>query len=156
MARRLRNGLLIVQHLASLPTDPEAPTQAEITAGTGVIGAQGGEELFEIEGFVLESTDLPMPGFHKITVPTLPGPQNYPTSRLSFYEDDTTKTLETLFADGSSGFLAFMREGIGATNDVTIYGYSVGSNEPRWVHSVVAIFDVNLSITERHKGTQAA
>ena len=128
-----------------------APTQAELTAGVNIIGAQGQEELEDIQGLILEPSDLPMPGYADITVPSLPGPQTFASSVLSFYEDDTLKPIETMFADASVGFLAVCRQGLGAGLQVTTFGYQVGSNVPRPDRSVVAIFDVNVSLTSMDK-----
>ena len=153
MSRFYLNKRMAIIRVAAPFANMLAPTQAELTTGgaVNIVGAQGQEELEDIQGLILEPSDLPMPGYADITVPTLPGPQTFASSVLSFYEDDTLKPIETMFADASTGFLAVCRQGLGAALQVTTFGYQVGSNVPRPDRSVVAIFDVNLSITSMDK-----
>lgn len=136
-------------------SDTAAPTVAEINVGSDIIGAQGSEELFAIGGFLLESNDIPMPGFADTTVPTFPGEQTYPSSSLTYYEDEADTTIKDSFVEGTAYYLLFARYGVAAAKPSRLYGCVVGSVEESQDLGDVAKFFVNLSITSRAVGTIA-
>lgn len=156
MSRFVLNERFKAVHFASAPADLEAPTAAEIAAATDLIGSTSAEELEDIQGFEVEPSDLPMSGFASIKVGTLPGEQTYPASRLSFYVDDTVRTIYSLFGALTNGHVGFFPDGISTGEESYIFPYQVASRVRRVAKNAPAIVDVNMSIQVEYEGTQAA
>lgn len=156
MARFLLNERFKARRLASLPAAPAAMTAAEVAAGTDLIGATDSEELEGIQGFEVQPSSLPMPGYASIKVGTLPGEQNYPDSRLSFYLDDTVKTIYDTFDPLTNGFLALMHDGEDVGDEYVIFPYQVASRVRRLARNVPAIVDVNVAIQVEYEGVIVA
>lgn len=156
MARFLLNERIIVRHLPTLPPDPLLPSLAtDLAAGTNLIGATSAEELEDISGFEPSPSTITMGGYASIKEGTLPGPQSYGDSRLSFYMDDTIRAIYSLFPGLSTGFLSFAQDGEVVGADIVIFPYSVGSRVRRPARNVAAQVDVNFAIQVEYEGVIA-
>ena len=156
MARIVVEGLIAVQWLTSLPSDPDAPTQAELTAGTALVGTSQAEELVEIRGFEIQTSTLPTPGYASNVVGNVSGEQSYPDSTLSFYWDDTTQTIYTALAPGNSGWVYIAFDGLGSGNEALGFPATVASRVRRPARNAPHIFDVNFAVSAPYNATQAA
>jgi len=142
--------------LSSIPTDPENPTVAEITAGTDLVGTGQEEALAEIQGLILNSTTIATPDYTSHQVGNVPGDETIADSRLSFYKDDTDEEIYTTLVKGTVGYLAVMFDGEAAGDECKLYPATVQSNERRPDRDAANIFDVPLATSIPYVGTIAA
>lgn len=156
MARMTLPGQAALAWLTTIPTAPTAPTQAEITAGVDLIGTSQDEELMDFDGWTVNSSTIPTPGYASHQVGNITGDQTYPDSRLSFYKDDTDEVIYDALAEGNVGWVAIMLDGQLSTNEVTLFPATVSSRVRRVARNEAHIFDVNFSIDVPYEGTQAA
>lgn len=156
MARFILDGRMACVWLTSIPATPTAPTQAELGAGTDLIGTAQAEELVEITGFAVQTSSLPTPGFAGTTVGNVAGEQTYPDSSMAFYKDDTSETIYTALADDTTGWLALCPDGLGSGEECDLFPATVASRVRRPARNAPAIFDVNFAIDVPYKATQAA
>lgn len=156
MGRYILNGRLKMRFLTALPAVPTAPTQAELNAGTNLIGTAQAEELVEIVGFEVETSSLPTPGFAGVQVGNVAGESTYPDSALVFYKDDTVTTIFTALASNVSGYLAMMRDGQAATKEVELFPVFVASRVRAVARNAPHTFRANMSVGTPYLGTQGA
>ncbi len=156
MGRFVLDGRLEVVFLSSAPSAPAAPTQSEISAGVDLIGSGSGEGLESIEGFVVQPNIIQTPDYASLQVGTVAGDQTYPESTLSFYKDDTVETIYSALAADTTGFVLFMMDGIGASEECELFPITVTSRPRRPGRNVAHIFDVNVAPGVPTLGTQAA
>lgn len=138
---------LLVENLTmvfvSAPTDPQAPTAAEIAAGTDLVGVANGEALVpeSVQGFSTTPSQVETPDYVQLEVGKIPGPLSVDDTVLEFYWDDTTNAIynDANMAEGDTGTIVIGR-GAAATRDawpVTIQSKDVkftGNNEAqKWV-----------------------
>lgn len=107
MARFMRKGIVkvwFVPTVASLP----AMTTAEQGAGQEL----GDEGLTEVAGFGFTNNPISTPDMDNTFVSQIPGEDTAEQSSLTFYQDDTTSTIETALAKGTTGYIVFYYNGI--------------------------------------------
>ena len=156
MARFILDGRLAAVWLTALPSDPNAPTQAELGGGTDLVGTAQAEELVEIRGFEVQTSSIPTPGFAGTLVGNVAGEQTYPDSTLSFYKDDTSETIYTALASGNTGWVFLGMDGLGSGEESLLFPSTVASRVRRPARNAPHIFDVNFAIDVPFEGTQAA
>ena len=138
------------------PPNTAAPTQAELSAGVDLVGSSQAEELMDIQGFAVQPSSLPTPGYSSTLVGNVAGDQTYPDSVLSFYKDTTSSTIYTALASGNTGWVALMYDGQADTEEVETFPATVVSRVRRPALNAPHIFDVNFAIDVPFAGTQAA
>lgn len=156
MARFTLPGRIKVQFLSSEPASPTAPTTAELDAGVDLIGTSQAEELAELEGFVVNSSTIATPGYRSHQVGNVSGDETYPDSRLAFYMDDTVSTIYSALTGGTTGYLAFLRDGRGVGEECELFPVTVQSRVRRPARDQAHIFDVNFAIGVPYQGVEAA
>lgn len=157
MARFILDGRIACRFLSTLPSDPDNPTQAELTAGVNLVGTAQAEELVDISGFEPSTSSIPTPGYASTLVGNVAGDQTYPDSSMAFYKDDASETIYDALATGTSGFLAIMQDGQAATNEVELFPVTVASRVRRKARNAPNIFDVNFAVDVPYDGgAQAA
>lgn len=156
MSRFVLGGRAKARWLTSLPSTPLAPTQAELDGGTDLIGTPQAEELMDIQGFAVQPSSIPTPGYAGTLVGNVPGDQTYPDSVLSFYKDTASSTIYSALARGNTGWVAVMYDGQASTNEVDLFPATVVSRVRRPALNAPHIFDVNFAIDVPYEGTQAA
>lgn len=154
MARFILDGQVVIKWLTSLPTDPNAPTQAELNAGTDLIGTAQAEELVEIRGFEVQTSSIPTPGYSGTLVGNVAGEQTYPDSTLAFYKDDASSTIYTALASGNTGWVYIMMDGQGSGLEALGFPATVASRVRRPARNAPHIFDVNFAIDVPYEATQ--
>lgn len=156
MARIVLDGTIAIQWLTTIPAIPTAPTQAELTGGTALVGTSQGEELVEIRGFEIQTSSLPTPGYASNVVGNVAGEQTYPDSTLSFYWDDTTQTIYTALAAGNTGWVYVCFDGLGNSLEALGYPTTIASRVRRPARNAPHMFDVNCAISAPYEATQGA
>ena len=156
MARFTLPGRMEVVFMTTEPSDTAATTAAELAAGVDLIGTSQAEELAELEGFVVNSATIATPGYASHSVANVSGDETYPDSRLAFYKDDTSETIYTALAQGTTGFIAFMRDGSATGEEVELFPVTVQSRVRRPARDQAHIFDVNFAISVPYQGVTAA
>jgi hypothetical protein len=156
MSRIVLVERIAIVWLTTIPAVPTAPTQAELTAGVDLVGDAQEEELAEVEGFQVQHSTYPTPGFKTFKVGNVAGDQVFPDSRFAFYFSDTVSVIRTALAEPNTGWIAMMLDGQASGEEVELFPSQVASNVRRKVRDAANIFDVNFSIAEPFIGTQAA
>lgn len=156
MSRFVLGGRSKARWLTTLPATPLAPTQSELDAGTDLVGTSQAEELMDIQGFAVQPSSIPTPGYAGTLVGNVAGDQTYPDSTLSFYKDDTASVIYTALARGNTGWVALMYDGQASGEEVDLFPATVVSRVRRPALNSPHIFDVNFAIDVPYEGTQAA
>lgn len=156
MARFTLDGRAEMVFLSSLPSSPTAPTQAELAAGTDLVGTKQTEELAEIQGFEPSPSSIPTPGYASSTTGNVAGELTYPDAVMSFYKDSNSSTIYDLLVEGLEGWIAMGLDGFASGEEIEIFPVGVVSNVRRKARNAPNIFDVTLSTDAPFKGTQAA
>lgn len=139
---------LLVENLTmvftSAPADPSAPTTAEITGGTDLVGVANGEALVpeSVQGFSTTPSQVETPDYVQLEVGKIAGPLSVDDTVLEFYWDDTTNAIydDANMAEGDTGTIVIGRGTTPTEYDawpVTIQSKDVkftGNNEAqKWV-----------------------
>lgn len=156
MARFQLAGRIEVVWLTTVPADPAAPTGAEITAGTDLIGSSQLEELQGIQGWEIQPSTIATPGYASTKVGNIAGDETYPDSSLSFYKDSNSEIIYTAMVAGTEGWMAFMRDGSATGEECELFPATISSRSRRPARSEAHIFDVNFSIAAPYDGVLAA
>jgi hypothetical protein len=155
MTRGILAGTIAIRWLTTAPTTMAAPTQAQLTAGINLVGSNQNEELAEMDGWNVEPSILPTPGYASNRVGNVTGDQSYGQASMAFYSHLTIRDIWTALADGNTGWVAIMDFGQAATRDVEIFPATVMSRVRRRGDRGVRMYDVNFSIGAPISGTQA-
>lgn len=140
MARFFRRGkskAFWVPTLSSLTS----PSAAEVNAGDELTG-----QIADISGFEFSNSPIPTPDLSTTFTTTIPGEDTTQEPQIMFYEDDTTNTLQTTLAKGTSGHVVLFYKGTagaapasGDTAEVwqvistgPFREYSLGNDPARW------------------------
>ena len=145
MTRYVLDGRLKAVFLTSAPAALAAPTQAELNAGTDLIGTGAGEGLENIDGFVVQPNIIPTPDYTGLQVGTVAGDQTVPESVLSFYKDTTVETIYNALAADVTGYVVFMMDGQASGEESDVWPITVTSRVRRPGRNVAHIYDVNIA-----------
>lgn len=156
MARFVLAGRSAARLLSSAPSDLAAPTQAELSAGVDLVGTTSAEELYDIQGWEVEPTSYPTPGFASLEVGNVAGPQNYPDSSLAWYKDTVSATIYTAVAAETEGYVVLMLDGQAATEESELFVISIASRVRDKALDAAHGYRANMTISAPTYGTQAA
>lgn len=145
--------------LTSAPANLAAPTQAEINAGTDIVtgAASVAERMADLAGWNVSPNVIEAPGADTLSTPTIPGETDLGQGTLTYYIDDTTYPIDTLLAEGASGWICLMPYGQTAGNHSTVIAVEVLTNQVDWqIQNQPATFTVELSKTGQTEGATGA
>lgn len=156
MGRFVAEGRMKAVLVTSAPATLSAPTQAEIAAGTDLVGSDQAEALVEIVGFQVQNNTIATPSYASLTVGNVAGQQTVPDSAMEWYKDDTDSTIYSAVAEGTTGWIILMHDGIGAGEECEVWPVSV-STRPRLPQQNAAHrFRANYATGAPVYGTQVA
>lgn len=159
MTRFSQQGNIAMEWVVAAPADLAAPTAAEITAATDILGVNGadGEGVVSMAGFKVSPGTIPTPDAAGFPVATIPGPTQLNDCSITYYMDDTTTTIQDLFTIGLKGHLILMPNGVGVGNPCTVLSVTVLDNSPDYdVSPTPSMFTVSFSKASQTEGAQAA
>lgn len=142
MARFFRRGVSEVHFLPAV-ADTDAPTRAEIDAGTPL-----GVDVAEISGFQLSNDPIPTPDLDTDFTSQISGEDTVESSTLTFYDQDDSETIRTALAKGTTGFIMLMPYGDDATKRGEVWPVkTTGVNDEYTVANEAARFVVGFAVT---------
>jgi DNA polymerase III sliding clamp (beta) subunit (PCNA family) len=146
MARFNRKGVTKILFAETIASPTYQPTTAEVTGATDYT-----KQVAAVDGFALENQEIETPDMDSTFVSKIPGDDSASDSSLTFYEDDTTDTIETDLAKGTTGFILICRKGkSGGTKGMDVYPVRVASNSAALTaDNEAAKIVVRFSITDR-------
>lgn len=146
MARFNRKGTIKILFTETIASTSYLPTAAEMTGATDYT-----KQIAAVEGFSIENQEIETPDMNSTFVSKIPGDDQAADSSLTFYEDDTTDTIETDLAKGTVGFIIICRKGKAASSKgMDVYPVRVGSNSAEiTADNEAAKLMVKFSITDR-------
>lgn len=157
MGAFLLDGVIRVPRLASLPVDPDAPTQAELGAGTNMVGTKQTEELIGIDGWEKQPTSIPLPGYAGTEVGTLAGEQSYPESTLTWRKDNASEVIYAAAGETTTlHWMYFAQDGLASGNEAEGFPVTIASRERSKQRNVPNSFTSSYSLSPPYKATQAA
>lgn len=148
MSRYFRRGTTKV-YFAPTIANIDAPTEAEMTAGTEI-----GCEMSEVAGFAFKNSPINVPDFCSTFVKNIPGEDKADASTMTFYEDDTSNPIKDLLGKGDEGFVVFFPYGVTGASPTAgdiceVWPVQVASNTRQWVASNdAAKYMIEFTITE--------
>lgn len=119
--RYFRPGTTVVLIVDSI-ADKIAPTRTELDAGTDISA-----ELFQINGFQVQSAGLPTPDFGSRFAGSITGEETSPDSSLVTYADTTSVDIRTVVARDDDLFVVIMDEGDVSSQLMDVFPARVGS-----------------------------
>lgn len=126
MARFNRKGTTKIIWVDTIASTSYLPTSVELTGGTDYT-----KQIAAVDGFSIENQEIETPDMASTFVAKIPGDDSAADSSLTFYEDDTTDTIETDLAKGTVGYVVICRKGkAAATKGMDVYPVRVASNSP--------------------------
>jgi hypothetical protein len=146
MARFNRKGVTKILFAETVASTTYLPTAAELTGATEYT-----KQIAAVDGFSLENQEIETPDMASTFVAKIPGDDSAADSSLTFYEDDTTDTIETDLAKGTVGFIIICRKGKApSTKGMDVYPVRVASNSAAiTADNEAAKIMVKFSITDR-------
>lgn len=157
MAGYLLDGVINVALLTTLPATPTAPTQAELAAGTDLIGTKQTEELIQINGWQKDTESIPTPGYAGTDVGSLAGSSSYGASSLVHRADDTSEVIYTALDETTTlQWVAFAQQGFSSGNRAVIFPVTIPVQEESVERNVPHSFRTDFSVTPPYKAVQAA
>lgn len=129
------------------PANLAAPTGADISAGTNLIGNGQGEGLAMVNGFEVSPSTFQVPDYASRTVGTVPGDLTIPDSSLEFWMDDTTRTLYNALALNATGVFGFFFDGTATTKESRLYPATIISKERSFARDEGAKFTIGVSLS---------
>ncbi|MFF9287511.1 phage tail tube protein [Streptomyces griseosporeus] len=146
MPRFNRKGVTKILFADTIASATYLPTAAELTAATDYT-----KHIAAVDGFALENQEIETPDMESTFVSKIPGDDSASDSSLTFYEDDTTDTIETELAKGTTGFIVICRKGKApSTKGMDVYPVRVASNSAAiTADNEAAKIMVRFSITDR-------
>ena len=103
--RFMRKGTTKIWFVPTI-SDPDAPTVAEVIAGTELQ-----DELADITGFGFSNNPIDTPDMGSAFVGKIPGEDTTENSDMTFYEDTTSNPILSALAKGSSGYVVIFPQG---------------------------------------------
>ncbi|MGW3401185.1 phage tail tube protein [Streptomyces zhihengii] len=145
MPRFSRKGVTKILFAETVASTAYIPTRAEITGATSLTKA-----IASVEGFALENQEIETPDLESTFTSKIPGDDQAADSSLTFYEDDTSSTLEEALAKGTTGFIIILRKGdVPASKSMDVYPVRVASKSAAiTVDNEAAKWMVKFSITD--------
>lgn len=145
MSRFIRRGKSKIRFAPTI-ANPDAVSRAEITSSTDLTPS-----IAEVAGFMLEGSQVATPDMGSDFDSSIPGIDSAADSSLTFYEDDTASTIETLLPKGTEGYVLLFRKGdVPASDSLDVFPVNVGSRGPEWsAGNDPARFQVRFSITAK-------
>ena len=145
MPRFSRKGVTKILFLETIADANYLPTRAELTAATKLT-----KQIAEVEGFALENQEIETPDLESTFTSKIPGDDQAADSSLTFYEDDTSNTLELALAKGTTGFIVILRKGdVPTSASMDIYPVRVASKSAQiTVDNEAAKWTARFSITD--------
>lgn len=131
----------------SQPANLAAPTVANISAGTNLIGNGQGEGLANINGFMVQPSTIPVPDYASRTVGTVPGDVTIPDSSLDFWMDDTTRTLYNALTVGATGVFGFFFDGTATTKESRLFPTTIISKDRNYARDEAHMFSIGVSLS---------
>ena len=156
MARFTIEGRAKVRFLTTEPTDPNAPTQTELSAGVDVMGSKQAEELVVMNGWEVQTSTIPTPGLSGLETGNVGGEQTYPDSSMEIYKDDTSATIYSALTKGTTGFMAIMMDGQSSGEECELFPVTVLSRVRQKAGQTGHKFTVNFALDVPYEATQAA
>ncbi|TXS68936.1 hypothetical protein [Streptomyces sp. sk2.1] len=146
MARFNRKGVTKILFAETIADLGYMPTLVEITGATDYT-----KQTAAVDGFSIENQEIETPDMESTFVAKIPGDDSAADSSLTFYEDDTTDTIETDLAKGTTGFILIARKGKAAgTKGLDVYPVRVASTSAAiTADNEAAKIMVKFSITDR-------
>ena len=86
-------------------------TRAELTAGTEISA-----DISEIEGWTVSGTQIETPKYGDLFTSKIPGRTESEDSSFTFYADENSQDVRTVFTRGDRGYMVFMYGGDVPTN----------------------------------------
>lgn len=126
MAKFFRRGVSLIRFLPAV-ANPAAPTAPEISAGTNLTASIGG-----ISGFQLSNSPIPVPDLSTIFTSQITGEDTVADSSLTINDDDTTSTIRTTLAKGTSGFILLQPYGATAAKRCEVWPIKVTGYNDEW------------------------
>lgn len=148
---------MVLTVLDTAPSDPAAPTTAEITAGTNVTGSKTAEELTRIAGFEPSPGVLNAGGYAGPKSSTLVGETTYPLAELEWLADTGSSTIKTFVDDeGTDKWFVFSHEGTGSGNPTVVVPGSIAVFHENLQRNTPHTFKISVTHDPPVRGTQAA
>lgn len=146
MARFNRKGVTKILYATTIADPGYMPTATELTGATDYT-----KQIAAVDGFALENQEIETPDMASTFVSKIPGDDQASDSSLTFYEDDTTDTVEQDLAKGTTGFIIICRKGKTAgSKGMDVHPVRVASNSPAiTADNEAAKIMVRFSITDR-------
>jgi len=146
MPRFNRKGTTKILFVDTIASTTYLPTAAEMTGATDYT-----KQIAAVDGFSLENQEIETPDMDSTFVAKIPGDDQAADSSLTFYEDDTSDTIETDLAKGTIGFVIICRKGkAAAAKGMDVYPVRVASNSPQiTADNEAAKLMVKFSIIDR-------
>ena len=142
MAKFFRRGTSKLYFLPAV-ADMEAPTRAEITAGTDLSPLATG-----LSGWQFSNQRIDTPILSSSFTPQIDGPDEVGDSSIVFMDDDTATTIRTTLTKGTSGYIGMFPYGDVATKRMEVWPIkSAGVNDEWSMGSDPARFQVDFAIT---------
>ncbi|MEU6016968.1 hypothetical protein ABZ826_23835 [Streptomyces sp. NPDC047515] len=146
MARFTRKGVTRILFAETIAAADYTPTLVEVTGATDYT-----KQIAAVDGFSIENQEIETPDMDSTFVSKIPGDDSAADSSLTFWEDDTTDTIETDLAKGTTGFVIICRKGKAASSKgMDVYPVRVASNSSTvTADNEGAKLMVKFSITDR-------
>lgn len=129
----MRKGVTKAWFVSTIPT-LSAPSAATVNAGTRL-----DTSLADISGFEFSNNPIDVPDMGAAFVSKIAGEDAVSDSSMTFYEDDTTTTLQTTLAKGTTGFICLFYKGTtgalgvaASTNVCEVWPITVGSTARKY------------------------
>jgi hypothetical protein len=140
--RHIYKGITRVLWVADI-ANVNAPTRAELNAGTDVAN-----EIRENDGFLLESGSVETPDLGRLFTGSIPGSTTAEDSSLTLYADLGGTDARELMPRGTNGFIVWMDGGDVAGRPMDVFPVRVGSvGKNRTVDDDPATLTFNYNIT---------
>lgn len=141
MAKFFRRGVSKIHFLPAVAG--ASPTRAEITAGSDLSPSVTG-----LSGWQFSNTRIDTPILSSSFTPQIDGPDTVGDSSLQFLDDDSTSTVRTLLAKGTSGYIVKFPYGDVPTKRCEVWPVkSTGVNDEWSMGNDPARYDVGFAIT---------
>ena len=145
MGRFSRKGVTKILFAPTIAAASYIPTRTELGTATSLT-----KSIAAVDGFSLENQEIETPDLESTFTAKIPGDDQAADSTLTFYEDDTSSTLEEALAKGTTGFIIILRKGdVPASKSMDVYPVRVASKSAAiTVDNEAAKWMAKFSITD--------
>ncbi|MFD3516335.1 hypothetical protein [Streptomyces sp. NPDC058657] len=145
MPRFSRKGITKILFADTIAATTYIPTRTELTGATKLTKA-----IAAVDGFALENQEIETPDMESTFDSKIPGSDAAADSSITFYEDDTSSTLEEALAKGTTGYIIILRKGdVPASKSMDVYPVRVASKSAAiTVDNEAAKWTAKFSITD--------